>query len=170
MQKLIDGIETLNEWIGRAVGWLTLVMVGVMFLVVVLRYVFDTGYIALQESVTWMHALVFMLGAAYTLKYDAHVRVDVLYRNWSSRRQAWANLLGVLFLLLPVCMLIIWQSADYVARSWRVFEASGETGGLPGVFLLKTAIPVTALLLLLQGIALALRSALTLAGRGTESG
>lgn len=170
MQKLIDGIETLNEWIGCAVGWLTLVMVGVMFLVVVLRYVFDTGYIALQESVTWMHALVFMLGAAYTLKYDAHVRVDVLYRNWSSRRQAWANLLGVLFLLLPVCMLIIWQSADYVARSWRVFEASGETGGLPGVFLLKTAIPVTALLLLLQGIALALRSALTLAGRGTESG
>ncbi|HKJ76050.1 MAG TPA: TRAP transporter small permease subunit, partial [Gammaproteobacteria bacterium] len=132
--------------------------------VVVLRYLFDTGWIALQESITYLHALVFMVGAAYTLKHDGHVRVDILYRRFGPRGQAAVDLAGTLLLLLPVCGFILVASWDYVAESWALREGSREAGGLPGVFLLKTVIPVMAVLLALQGLSLALRSALILAG------
>ena len=158
LEQLADRIERLSEWSGRAVSWLTLAMVLVTFLVVVLRYAFDLGWIALQESITWMHALVFLLGAAYTLRHDGHVRVDIFYRRRSPRGRAWTDLLGALLLLIPVCGFILWISWDYVAESWRLHEGSREAGGLPGVFLLKTAIPVMATLLLVQGLAQVLRS------------
>ena len=97
----IHGINTLNEWIGRSVSWLTLMMVLATFLIVVLRYVFNIGSVPLQESVSYMHTLVFMLGAAYTLKNDGHVRVDIFYQRFSPTAQAWVDCLGVLLLLMP---------------------------------------------------------------------
>jgi TRAP-type mannitol/chloroaromatic compound transport system permease small subunit len=139
-------------------------MVIITFSVVVLRYVFESGSIALQESVTYMHAVVFMLCAAYTLKHDAHVRVDIFYQRWSVRTRAWADLLGTLLLLVPVCVFIIASSLGYVAASWSILEGSQEAGGLDGVYLLKTAIPVMAGLLLLQGCALALHRLLIITG------
>lgn len=166
MQRIISFIDSLNEWIGRAVAWLALAMVLAMCAVVFLRYSFAVGSIKLQESVTWMHALVFLIGAAYTLKHDEHVRVDVFYRGFGPRIRAWVNLLGTLLLLWPLCVLILWSSWDYVLASWHTREASGEVGGLPGVYLLKTAIPVTALLLFLQGLAEALRALQALRGNG----
>ncbi len=159
--RFIDG---LNEWCGRSVAWLTAGMVLVTFLVVVLRYVFNLGWIAMQESVTYMHAVVFMLGAAYTFKHDGHVRVDIFYRRLSPRGKAWVDLLGALLLLFPTFGFIFWVSWEYVATSWSLLESSRETGGLPGVFLIKTLIPLTAALFLLQGLALAARSLLVLAG------
>lgn len=157
-------IDSLNEKIGIAVSWLTLFMVIITFIVVVLRYLFNIGWIAMQESITYMHAIVFMLGAAYTLKHEGHVRVDILYRGMSSRAQAWANLLGTLFLLLPVCGFITYISWDYVAASWHVLETSQEAGGLPLVFLLKTVIMVMAVLMVLQGISIVIRNLLHLMG------
>lgn len=157
MRSLVSLLDALIEWIGRAVAWLTLGMVLVTFLVVLLRYVFDLGWIAMQESVTYMHALVFMLGAAYTLKHDGHVRVDIFYRTFSPRTRAWVDLFGVLVLLLPTCGFILWVGWDYVASSWSVSEGSREAGGLPGVFLLKGLILLMPALLILQGIASALR-------------
>lgn len=164
LQQLARALDSLAELTGRIISWLTLAMVIITFSVVVLRYVFESGSIALQESVTYMHAVVFMLCAAYTLKHDAHVRVDIFYQRWSVRTRAWADLLGTLLLLVPVCVFIIASSLGYVAASWSILEGSQEAGGLDGVYLLKTAIPVMAGLLLLQGCALALHRLLIITG------
>ena len=137
-------------------------MVLVTFLVVVMRYVFDAGFIWLQESVVWMHAAVFMLGAAYTLKHQGHVRVDIFYQKMGPRSRAWVDLLGTLLLLFPVCGFIFWVGWEYVLNSWDVLEGSREAGGLPGVFLLKSLILLLPLTLGLQGIATMLRSILLL--------
>jgi TRAP-type mannitol/chloroaromatic compound transport system permease small subunit len=151
-------IDALSDRIGRGVAWLTLGTVGVTFAVVVLRYGLDWGSIAVQESVIYLHALVFMLGVSYTLRHDAHVRVDILYRDMSPRGRAWVDLSGSLVLLLPVCGFILWSSAGYVADAWLRLEGSREAGGLPLVFVLKGFIPLMAVLLALQGIAQALHS------------
>ncbi|WJW75467.1 TRAP transporter small permease subunit [Thiohalobacter sp. IOR34] len=162
LSRLADRLDALAEWTGRAVAWLTLAMVLVTFAIVLLRYAFNLGWIALQESVGYLHALVFLLGAAYTLKHEGHVRVDIFYRRLSPRGRALVDLLGTLLLLFPVCGFILWVSWNYVAASWALHEGSREAGGLPGVYLLKSAIPLMAILLLLQGLALALRQLLRL--------
>ena len=153
----VRAVDALNETVGRAISWLTLFMVAVTFLVVVLRYAFDVGWIAMQESVTYMHAIVFMAGAAFTFKHHGHVRVDILYRNFGPRGQAWVDLLGGLFLLLPTALFIAWISWGYVSDSWHVLEGSREAGGLPGVFLLKALILIMPMLLVLQALAGVLR-------------
>ena len=149
---------------GRATSWLTLVMVLVTFVVVVLRYVFDIGLIWLQESVIWMHAFVFMVGAAYTLKHEEHVRVDIFYRGMTDKRRAWVDLAGVVLFLLPMCVFIAIKAWDFVEISWRFREASRESGGLPYPFLplLKCVLVLMPVLVSLQGIALALKSVQTL--------
>jgi len=156
MQIVAQKIARLSSTIGKLVAWLTLVMVVSTFIIVILRKFFDLGWIWLQESVTWMHAIVFMLAAAYTLEQDEHVRVDVFYSRFSPAKQALINLLGSLFLLTPLCVFIIWSSWDYVLESWRIKETSWQSGGLPALFLLKSIIPLTALLLMLQGLSQAL--------------
>ena len=150
-------------------AWLTLFMVLVTFLVVVLRYVFDLGFIWLQETVTWMHAAVFMLGAAYTLLGDEHVRVDVFYREFSARRKAIVDSAGVLLFLLPLCIFMIWSAWDFVAASWTIKEASRESGGLPYpmVPLLKSILLVMPSMLALQGLSLLLKSVATLRRSGS---
>jgi len=168
---LIQGIYTLeniNEWIGRWVSWLSLFMVLVTFTVVVLRYAFDLGWIAMQESITYMHAVLFLAGSAYTLKHQGHVRVDIFYRNFSLRTQAWVDLFGTLFLLLPVCLFIFFMSWDYVSASWALHEGSREAGGLEGVFLLKSVILIMAGLLCVQGLAIIMRSLIQLRGHAEQ--
>ncbi len=141
-------------------------MVLVTCVVVILRYVFDLGFIWLQESVTWMHAVVFMLGAAYALQRDEHVRVDVFYREFNLRRRAIVDIAGVLVFLLPLCLYLGWSAWDFVAASWKIREASRESGGLPYpmVPLLKSVLILMPALLTLQGIALLLRSIAVLRG------
>jgi TRAP-type mannitol/chloroaromatic compound transport system permease small subunit len=158
-------IDALNERVGRAVAWLTLAMVLVAFGVVVLRYVFDIGFVRLQESYVWMHGAIFMLGAGYTLLHQGHVRVDVIYRGASPRYRAWVDLLGVLLLLGPMLVTLWLVAWPYVGASWSRLEGSREAGGLPGLFLLKSVILMFCLLLGLQGLSLAIRSLLVLAGR-----
>ncbi len=133
-------------------------MVVITCAVVVLRYVFDTGAIALQESVTYMHSLVFMVGLSYALKHDGHVRVDLLFARLSKRTRMKINLIGHLSFLSPVCLVIVVESFDYVTRSWVIFEGSPEVGGIPAVYVLKTLIPLSALLLLAQAIFEAIRT------------
>lgn len=157
-------VDVLNERIGRTISWVALAMVLIQFLVVGMRYIFGIGSVFLQESVVYMHGTLFMVGAAYTLLHNGHVRVDILYREASPRRKAWVDLFGVLLLLLPVSILVWIVSAPYVAQSWSVWEGSKETSGIQGIFLLKTMILVFATLLPLQGLALAARSVLTLVG------
>ena len=165
VMRFSRALDRLADAVGLAVAWLTLGMVLVTFVVVVLRYAFDTGWIAMQESITYMHALVFMLGAAYTLRRDGHVRVDIFYRRRGPRARALIDLLGGLLLLLPTSIFIFWVSLDYVGSAWAVHEGSREAGGLPGVYLLKTLMLIMPSLLVLQGLADALRNLLVLAGR-----
>jgi len=155
-------LDAVAERTGRLVSWFTIGMVLATVAVVVMRYTFGQGLIWLQESVNWMHSVVFMLGAAYTLKADGHVRVDVLYRGMSERRKAIVDLAGTLLFLLPLCAFLVVESWQYVATAWRIAERSREAGGLPMLYLLKTVIPVMAVLLALQGISMALRAVLRL--------
>ncbi len=141
--------------IGISIG--TLLMVLITFLIVVLRYGVGVGWIAMQESVMYLHAAVFMIGMAYTLAEDGHVRVDVFYRKMSTRKKCWVDAMGTVFLLQPVCVFIVAYSLPYVAESWRLLESSQEAGGLPLVFLLKTLIPLGASLLFLQGCSVLIR-------------
>jgi TRAP-type mannitol/chloroaromatic compound transport system permease small subunit len=154
------------EWTGRVVALFTLPMVAVTFVVVTLRYVFDIGWIWMQESVIWMHAAVFMLAAAYTLSRDEHVRVDVFYSKLTARGRALADVLGTVFLLMPMMIFLIVESLDYVSVSWSIREGSREAGGLPYPFvpMLKSLIPVTAGLLILQGLAALLAGIARLVG------
>lgn len=145
-------INRFIDWSGRTVSWLTLFMVLITFFVVILRYVFDTGAIALQDSINYLHAMVFLIGASWTMQQEAHVRVDIFYTKFSTRSRAWVNFLGSVLLLFPVMCFITWVSWNYISTSWSVLEGSREAGGLEGVFLLKSLIIVFTALLLLQGI------------------
>ena len=170
MLRLADRIDQISTAIGLTVAWLVLVVVVVQFAVVLLRYVFGIGSIWLQESIVYAHAFAFLLAGAWVLRTGSHVRVDVFYREASPRVRAWVDLLGTLFLLLPMAAVILWVSLPYVGRAWSIFERSQETSGLPAVFLLKTAIPVFAALLIVQGIAELLRAAVALARRRPRRG
>ena len=157
-------LDRVNTTIGRTAAWLTLFMVIVTFIVVLMRYVFDAGLIWVQESVVWMHAAVFMLGAAYTLHDEEHVRVDVFYRRMTARRKAWVDLAGVFIFLLPLCLFLAWNSFDFVAQSWRLAETSRESGGLPYPFIpmLKSILLLMPVTVALQGLSLTLKSVRTL--------
>lgn len=154
-KSLSASLKRFSELTGKVVAWAMLPMVAIQFVIVALRYVFDIGWIWMQEGVLWMHAAVFMLAAAYTLQHDGHVRVDIFYRKLSQRGRAWVDILGTVFLLLPMVIFLIIASWDYVSVSWAIQEGSREAGGLryPFVPVLKSLIPLTAFLLLLQGVA-----------------
>ena len=146
-------IDTINTWLGRIGAVLVLLSVIVVFTVVVLRYAFSGGSVALQEAGVWLHATAFLLAAAWTLKNNGHVRVDVFYQRLSPRRQAWVEIAGGCLFLLPLCVFLIIGSWRYVTASWAVWESPSEPGGLSGLFLLKSMIPLAALSLLLQAVA-----------------
>jgi TRAP-type mannitol/chloroaromatic compound transport system permease small subunit len=163
LSTLVIGIiERIIDKLGRMGSWFTLVMVLVMVLIVLLRYLFQVGSIALQETITYLNALIFTFGVAYTLKEDAHVRVDVAYNRFSERTRALIDMVGSLILLPLTTGFIFWSGWDYVAVSWQIREGSAESSGLPFVYILKSAILVIPLLMLIQGVAEFLKSSNTL--------
>ena len=155
-------IDTFTEYCGKLTAWATLAMMLCTCFVVVARYLFGSGSIALQETVIYLHAFAFMLGTAFTLKRGGHVRVDIFYRHFSLRHRALVDALGAVFFLLPTCGLIFWLSFDYVSNSWAIYERSAESAGLPWVYLLKSLLLIMPTLLLLQGIGEFLKSFATL--------
>jgi len=155
-------LDQLADLTGKLVAPLLGLMLIATFIVVISRYGFDYGAVKLQESVLYMHATVFMLGFAYTLKQGGHVRVDIIYQRLGDRGRAIVDLVGTSLFLLPMCGFILYASLDYVSFSWQLKEGSAEPGGLPFVYLLKTIIPISAGLLILQGLAELLRSLLRL--------
>ena len=168
LEMVARPLDRFTSFLGRTVAWLTIAMVLTVAAVVVLRYGFNIGFVALQELVTYLHGTVFMLGAAFTLQQGGHVRVDIFYRRLPRRRRMQVDIAGHLLFLVPVCLAVLFTSLDYVLSSWRIREISTEPSGLPAIFLLKTLIPLLALTLLAQGLAETLRLAASLA-RGKES-
>lgn len=156
---LIEQLEKISEWCGRAVSWCVLIMVLIISYDVFMRFFFHIGSVALQELEWHLFAILFLLGASYTLKHDGHVRVDILYQSkkLTDINRAWIDLLGTVLFLVPFCVLIIISSWEFVSFSFLILEGSPDAGGLPFRFLLKAAIPVGFLLLLIQGIALILK-------------
>jgi TRAP-type mannitol/chloroaromatic compound transport system permease small subunit len=175
-EHIAGAIDRAISAIGRAVTWCCLYVVVAEFAVVVLRYAFGLGSIRLQESVLYAHAALFMLAAAWTLQVGGHVRVDIFYAQARPRTRALIDLVGALVFLLPFAIALTALSTPYVARSWAILEGSREASGLPFVYLLKTLIPLFAVLIGLQGVAQAIRAALVLtpsqpsAASGAEQG
>lgn len=161
-----DALDRVNSLVGRAARWLALLMLLAQFLVVVLRYLFGTSYIWGTETVLYLHAALFMLGAGYTLLVDGHVRVDIFYAGLGERGRALVDLLGTLLFLLPTCLVILWFTWRFTWNSWAIREGPISVGGIPASFLLKTLIPAFAILLLIQGTSLLLRSLVRLREAG----
>ncbi len=164
----MTAIDALNRVTGNLVAWLTLAMVLVTSVIVAMRYLFEFGVIWLQESVTWMHAVVFMLGTAYTLQRDEHVRVDIFYRKMSDRRRGLVDALGVLLFVFPLCGYMLYESWGYVVASWSIGEISVNSGGLPYPFvpLIKTALLAMPIAVALQGLSLLISSLLRIRSAG----
>jgi TRAP-type mannitol/chloroaromatic compound transport system permease small subunit len=157
-------IDTLNEWIGQGVAWVTLGLVLVVFIDVVMRYLFNTSFVFTQELEWHLFGFIFLIGAGYTLLHDGHVRVDIIYQRLSHKGRAWVNLFGVLLFLIPGCLMVIDTSWKFTATSFAMLEGSPDPGGIPFRFLLKGCMPVGFTLLLLQGISLGIHSLMQIIG------
>lgn len=165
VDSCIRGIDRFTRFSGVLLAWCALLMALLTATVVILRYGFSQGSIALQESVTYLHGSLFMLGVAYALRAGAHVRVDIFYRDFTRRQQAWVNALGGICFLLPLCAVIFMSSLDYVLDAWEIRESSPEPGGIPYMYVLKTLIPAMAINLAIAAIGDILESARLLVTR-----
>jgi TRAP-type mannitol/chloroaromatic compound transport system permease small subunit len=162
-------INRINETVGTFIAWLTVVMVLNVFIVVVLRYSFSLGWIWMQELYVWTHAVIFLLGAGYTLLHEGHVRIDVIYRDASEKFKAIVNIVGCFFFAAPLLFLLLDTSLPIIIRSWINLEKSSEAGGLPGIYLLKTVIGIFAILFALQFFAMFLQNILVLIDHRNKS-
>ena len=158
VKSIIQLIDLINEWAGRSVSWLLVIMVLNVFFVVVLRYIFSYGAIWMQELYVWNHSIVFLLGAGYTLLHKGHVRIDLIYRTASLKYKSIIDIIGSIVFAIPVIYCIFLKSLPMVQRSWGVLEKSAEAGVLPGLFLFKSVLLVFCILFGLQFISLALKN------------
>ena len=166
LKILSDLIDSLNDWIGRAiVAWVTLGLVLVVFVDVVMRYLFNTSFVFTQELEWHIFGFIFLMGAGYTLLHDGHVRVDIIYQRLGAKGQAWTNLIGVIFFLLPGCIMVVITSWKFMYNSWAILEGSPDPGGIPFRFLLKGTITAGFILLTLQGLSLGIHSLFQVLGR-----
>ena len=168
-KNLIDFGDSLIERLGNVLNVLMIALVCVVIVVVIGRYFFDIGSIALQELTTYLHATIFMLGISYTLKHDGHVRVDIFYRNFTKKKQALINVIGGVVFILPISMFVGWSSWDYVLASWSIMETSTENNGLPFIYLLKTVMLIMPSLLMIQGFISITKNVVTLYSSTLES-
>jgi TRAP-type mannitol/chloroaromatic compound transport system permease small subunit len=170
LQGYIRVVETLNEKIGQGITWLSTFLVLVVCYDVFTRYILKESSVAIQELEWHLFALLFLIAAAYTLKHDRHVRVDVFYSKFSERLKAWIDFLGSLVFLIPFTIVSILASQKFVINSFLVSEKSPDPGGLPARYILKAAIPIGFFLLLLQAFSLTFKSLLTLWERSSRGG
>lgn len=152
LTRLSNSIDNINAFIGKSIAYCTLLMAVIMFAVVIFRYGFDLGWIAMQESITYLHAAVFLLGSAYTYQQNGHVRVDVFYRRYSPKTKHIVDFLGCLLLMLPVASYIAITCWPYVMQSWQLLEGSREPGGLPFTYILKSFMLIFAIMMIFQAV------------------
>jgi len=165
VQAIIRTIDSLSYWLGEITKWLLPILVLTVAFTVFALSIFGQSWTKLFESAEYLHAAVIMLGASATLLAGQHVRVDIFHTNMSSKARALVDLCGFYALLLPVCLIILWNSQSFVSFSWRILEGSAEADGIRGEYLLKTLIPIFAVTMILQGLAITLRAAMCLNGQ-----
>lgn len=159
-------MDKISIHVGQAASWMTLLMVLITMFDVIMRYIFKAGSIWIQETEWHLFAANFMLAASWTLLRNGHVRVDIFYVNFSDRTKAWVNLAGSILFLLPFSLLIVYVSIPFVSDSWMIWEGSSDPGGLPARYILKSVIPLTFILLALQGISEIIKNVAVIAKRG----
>ena len=164
LEKIVRIIDGLSDKIGYLVGWLTTIMVLVVFYDTFMRYVFNKGNLALQELEWHLFAVIFLIGAAYTLKQGGHVRVDIIYLKLSDKAKAWIDLLGIFVFLIPFSIMVILSTKGFIVNSWVVREVSPDPGGLPARYILKAMIPLGFSLLIVQGFSEACKSFMIIMG------
>jgi TRAP-type mannitol/chloroaromatic compound transport system permease small subunit len=169
LKSIANFIDALNDRIGRFVSWITTGLVAVVFVDVAMRYALNISFVFTQELEWHLFAFVFLMGAGYTLLYDGHVRVDIIYQRLSTKGQAWVNFVCCFVFLFPGAFLVIYTSLDFVANSFAVMEGSPDPGGIPFRFLLKACIPVGFSLFALQGVSLMINSLLIITGHADEA-
>jgi TRAP-type mannitol/chloroaromatic compound transport system permease small subunit len=162
LKKYIETVDSLNERIGKGIAWLTLILVLVVCFDVISRYVFKSSSVGVQELEWHIFAVIFLMGAAYTLKHDKHVRVDIIFSRLTEKKQAVVNIIGTVLFLIPFSVLIIFSSFDFVWNSFTIGESSPDPGGLPARFILKAVLPLSFIFILFQGTALLFKSILIL--------
>jgi len=160
LKKIIFFIENITLKIGRKISWLILAMTLIAFSVALLRYFFNIGFVWMQELYIWMHGLVFLLAAAYTLQEDKHVRVDIFYRKFSEKKKAYINIFFSILFIIPFILIVSKYSMPYILKSWISLEKSREAGGLNFLYIYKTSIILFCFFLFIQTIALILRCVL----------
>ncbi|MCM2283227.1 MAG: TRAP transporter small permease subunit [Desulfobacula sp.] len=170
LERFVCLVDGLSDRIGRFVGWLTTLMVLVVFYDTVMRYAFNKGSVALQELEWHLFAIVFLIGAAYTLKEEGHVRVDIIFVNLSEKAKAWIDFLGVFIFLIPFCVAVILSTQGFILNSWAVKEISPDPGGLPARYLLKAMIPLGFFLLIVQGLSEAVKKFMVITGYQRKGG
>ena len=145
-------IDKLTDNIANGLLYILTVLIVLVFSTVFFRYVFNMSYIIIQEIIMYLHALIFMFGISYALKENSHVKIDVLYNSLNKRTQRVISIAGLVSFILPTALFIIYISIDMVTQSWMILEGSSEAGGLNLVFILKSLIPISGVLIFLQGI------------------
>lgn len=165
LSYIMRAINLANRLIGNVFLWLSVGIVLVCFWVVVERYLFSTTRLWMQDLYPWLNGAMFTAVAGYALYRNDHVRVDIFYRPASFRTKAWLDMFGTLVFLLPFSFIVWIYSWPFVSRSWRLGEASANPGGAEGLYILKAFILVFAVVIGIQGIAMLIRSILTLANR-----
>jgi TRAP-type mannitol/chloroaromatic compound transport system permease small subunit len=158
LQIIAAGIDTCNERVGRFVSWIVVLLVAIVFIDVVMRYAANTSFVFTQELEWHLFGFIFLMGAGYTLLYDQHVRVDIIYQRLSDKGRAWVNLLGCIFFLIPGSLLIIYTSWDFALESFASMEGSPNPGGIPFRFIIKACIPLGYVLFLLQGVSMFIKN------------
>ena len=145
-------IDKLTDNIANGLLYILIALILLVFSTVFFRYVFNMSYIIVQEIIMYLHALIFMFGISYALKENSHVKIDVLYNTLNKRTQRVISIAGLVSFILPTALFVIYISIDMVTQSWVIFEGSSEAGGLNLVFILKSLIPISGVLIFLQGI------------------
>ena len=162
LQKIISIIDAFTECTGKFISIFVIILVLLVGYDVSMRYLFNSGSIAIQELEWHLFSIILLLGSAYTLKHDEHVRLDIFYSSKliNDKVRIWFDVLGTLLILLPFCLLIIVSAWPFVTQAYIHNEISPDPGGLPARWLIKAAIPLGFFFLLIQGIAEALKKLL----------
>ncbi|MBB1271699.1 TRAP transporter small permease subunit [Psychromonas sp. SR45-3] len=158
MEGLQNFFDRFSDYIGKISTTLMLLLLANVFYDVVARYFFKYSSIGLQELEWHIFASMFLLGIAYTLKEEGHVRVDILYEKLSLKNRAWINCIGCVLFLLPFCALVIWYSYDFALESYHLNETSGDPGGLSHRWLIKAMIPLSTLALVFSGLGMLVKN------------
>jgi TRAP-type mannitol/chloroaromatic compound transport system permease small subunit len=162
IKSICHCIDKINIFVGKTVSWVTLLLVLTVFTDVVMRYLFQTSFVFVQEMEWHLFAFIFLMGAGYTLLKDGHVRVDIIYQKLSPKACAWVNIIGIILFLFPGCYMIIQTAIPFVSNSYHILEGSPDPGGIPYRFIIKSTIPIGFALIGIQGISLFMKNLMTI--------